>query len=138
MRSNLDRAKRINQIADDWLLVYPNTHKAELTSGLTKFSDSHLSEIYSFHERIKEFPREKKKEALSDLPKDFKNVIDEMLRAYTEEIKRANESYYNRDAPELTDSQYDIFVRLLRSTLAQKKLWSAYLKQINEVGAKPS
>jgi DNA ligase (NAD+) len=61
-----------------------------------------------------------------------------MLRAYTAEIKRANESYYNRDAPELTDSQYDLIVKLLRSTLAQKKLWSSYLKQINEVGAKPS
>jgi DNA ligase (NAD+) len=138
MKSNLDRAKRINQIADDWLLVYPNTHKAEMTSGLIKFSDDHLDEIYSFHERIKAFPRERKREVLADLPKDFKNVIDEMLRAYTAEIKRANESYYNRDAPELTDSQYDLIVKLLRSTLAQKKLWSSYLKQINEVGAKPS
>src|SRR4029453_15903401 len=138
MKSNLDRAKRINQIADDWLLVYPNTHKAEMTSGLIKFSDDHLDEIFSFHERIKAFPRERKREVLADLPKDFKNVIDEMLRAYTAEIKGANESYYNRDAPELTDSQYDLIVKLLRSTLAQKKLWSSYLKQINEVGAKPS
>src|ERR1700754_4166882 len=128
MRSNLDRAKRINQIADDWLLVYPNTHKAELTSGLMKFSEEHLDEIYSFHDRIKDFTREKKKDVLADLPRGFKGVIDEMLRAYTEEIKRANESYYNRDAPELTDSQYDILVKLLRTTLAQKKLWSSYLR----------
>jgi len=138
MPSRPNRAQKINQIADDWLLVYPNTYKADLSSGLAKFSDAHLDEIYSFHDRIREYPREQKKEVLRDLPRDFKKVIDEMLHAYTEEIKRANESYYNRDAPELTDAEYDVLARVLRTTLAQKKLWSAYLKRIDEVGAKPS
>jgi DNA ligase (NAD+) len=138
MKSNLKRAKRINQIADDWLLLYPNTHKAQLLSALGTFSDEHLDEIYSFHERIQDFPVDRKRKVLSELPKDFSNVIDEMLRAYTEEIERANENYYNLDAPKISDADYDILAKLLRITLAQRKLWSSYLKRIDKIGAKPS
>jgi DNA ligase (NAD+) len=138
MKSNLKKAKKINQIADDWLLVYPNTHKAQLTSALGAFSDEHLDEVYSFHERIQDFPNDKKYKILTDLPKDFANVIDEMLRAYTEEIERANDNYYNLDAPKISDAEYDIIAKLLRLTLAQKKLWSSYLKRIDRIGARPS
>src|SRR5258708_24371054 len=99
MRSNLDRARRINQVADDWLLVYPNTQKAQLTAALSKFSDEHLDEIHSFHKRIEDFSVEKKRKVLKDLPKDLSKVIEEMLRAYSEEIERANEAYYTLDTP---------------------------------------
>jgi DNA ligase (NAD+) len=138
MRSNLDRARRINQVADDWLLVYPNTHKAQLVAALSKFSDEHLDEIHSFHKRIESFSVEKKQKVLKDLPKDFSQVIDEMLRAYSEEIERANEAYYTLDKPRIKDAEYDVLAKLLRMTLAQKKLWSSYLKRIDAIGAKPS
>ncbi|MGQ0684516.1 NAD-dependent DNA ligase LigA [Bradyrhizobium sp.] len=136
MRKN--KPAKVNQVADDWLLVYPNTHKAQLVSALRALSDEHFDEVYSFHERIEKFPNEKRREILSDLPKDFANVIDGMLRAYTEQLERANEHYYNRDAPIITDAEYDVLAKLLRSALAQKKLWSSYLKRIDAIGAKPS
>ena len=70
MKSNLGRARKINQIADDWLLVYPNTHKAQLLGALGAFTDGHLDEVYSFHERIVDFPADQKRKVLADLPKD--------------------------------------------------------------------
>jgi DNA ligase (NAD+) len=109
-----------------------------LISALGTFNDEHLNEIYSFHERVEDFPIERKRKVLTDLPKDFTDVIDEMLRAYTEEIERANENYYNLDAPKISDADYDILAKLLRTTLAQKRLWSSYLKRIDKIGAKPS
>src|ERR1700760_1369797 len=47
-----DKATAINRIVDDWLLIHPNTHKAELASILDSFDDDHLREISSFHHRI--------------------------------------------------------------------------------------
>jgi DNA ligase (NAD+) len=136
MRMNKKRA--INQIADDWLLVYPNMYKADLASGLAKFDEQSLDDIHSFHDRIKDFSPEKKRQVLENLPKDQKDVIEEMLAAYTRQIEKANEQYYNANAPQLKDAEYDIIVKLLRSTLRAKKLWERFLKEIDRVGAKPS
>jgi len=133
-----NKRAELNQIADDWLLVFPDTYKANLISALSKFDDRSLEEIYSFHRRIGEFPPDRKREILIDLPRDFKKVIEEMLEAYAEAIERANNEYYNSDKPSLTDAEYDVLVRLLRSSLRTKKLWARYLKRIERIGAKPS
>ncbi|HEV3185169.1 MAG TPA: NAD-dependent DNA ligase LigA [Xanthobacteraceae bacterium] len=134
----INKNRAINQIADDWLLVYPDMYKADLVSGLAKFDEQSLDEIYSFHDRIKDFPRDKKREVLEDLPRAQKDVIEQMLIAYTRQIERANEQYYNANAPELKDAEYDVIVKLLRSTLRTKKLWARFLKEIERIGAKPS
>jgi DNA ligase (NAD+) len=138
MKNSLNRKEVSNQIADDWLLLHPGAYKADLLSALEHFNDKHLEEIYHFHQRIQKFPVDQKRNILKDLPKDFMEVIDGMLRAYTEEIERANYDYHSLDTPKLTDAGYDILRKLLRGTLQSKKLWAAYLKRINEVGAQPS
>src|ERR1700761_8295183 len=99
MRINKNLA--VNQIADDWLLVYPNTHKASLTSVLSEFDNNSIDEIYSFHDRIKRFDRERKRQILEELPKEYSAEIEKMLEAYAKEIQKANEEYYNADAPHL-------------------------------------
>jgi DNA ligase (NAD+) len=134
----LNKNSKINQIADDWLLVYPNTYKANLVSGLSHFDVRSLDQIYAFHERIRDFPIERKRSVLSELPADYNAVIDEMLAAYSNEIKKANDAYYVADAPRMADAEYDLLVRLLKDTLRTKKLWARYFKKIEEVGAKPS
>ena len=138
MKINLNRKEVANLVADDWLLIYPDTHKADLVSALTKFDEDHLGEIYSFHARIHELPLNERRELLRNLPQSFKATIDPMLRAYAEEIERANHNYYNLDTPKLRDADYDVLTKLLRITLKQKKIWSAYLKRIDQVGAQPS
>jgi DNA ligase (NAD+) len=127
----------INQIADDWLLVFPETYKANLVSALTKLDDDSLDEIYSFHERIHGYPSDKRRQILQDLPKGFASVIDEMLEAYTREIEKAKYAYYTSDSPHLTDSEYDLLEKILTITLKQKKIWASYLKRIEKVGAPP-
>ncbi len=128
----------VNRIADDWLLVFPNTYKADLVSALSKFDERSLEDIYSFHDRIKDFSLDEKREVLTSLPKDQKKVIEEMLNAYENEIEKAKSQYYNEDAPHLTDAEYDLLVKLLTSSLKAKKLWERYLKAIERVGAKPT
>jgi DNA ligase (NAD+) len=127
-----------NQIADDWLLVYPNTYKADLVSALTKLEDSSLEDIYPFHKRIHNLSNEDKREILSNLPKMYEDVIQEMLDAYLKEITRANDEYYNQAAPHLSDAEYDVLVRVVKNTIKAKKQWSKYFAKIQDIGAKPT
>src|SRR3984957_6631872 len=128
----------INRIADDWLLVYPDTHKASLVSALSGFDEHSIDEIYSFHDRIKEYPRDKRRQILEELPKEYTAEIEKMLDAYSSEIEKANQEYYSADSPHLTDAQYDVLTRLLRITLRAKKLWAEYFRKIEQIGAKPT
>src|ERR1700730_6341179 len=121
---SLNKNIATNRIADDWLLVFPGTYKANLISALSKFDSKSLEEIYSFHQRIEKFSPERRREVLSTLPTDFKDVIERMINAYAIKIKTANEEYYNSNSPRLTDAEYDILVRLLRDNLRTKKIWS--------------
>ncbi len=71
----------VNQIADDWLLVYPNTYKAGLVSALNELDEHSIEDIYSFHDRIKSFSTDKKRQVLEELPQAFKAEIEKMLQA---------------------------------------------------------
>jgi DNA ligase (NAD+) len=133
-----DRNSMINTIADDWLLARPENYKSDLVAVLNGFDDKSLEEVYSFNDRIKRLSKEEKIKVLKQLPKLYEHELDRMFEAYTLQIERANDEYYNQDAPHLTDAQYDKFKRLLEITLAQKKLWSSYFKRIQAVGAKPT
>jgi DNA ligase (NAD+) len=133
-----DKKTEVNQIADDWLLVFPHTYKANLVSALSKIDDRSLDQIYTFHDRIKNYKLDEKREVLRELPKNFKNTIDEMLEAYSSVIERANYEYYNTNAPHFTDAEYDLLVKILRDTLRTKRIWARYLKKIEEVGARPA
>src|ERR1700729_3887253 len=127
-----------NRIADDWLLVYPDTYKRDLVTALLGFDDRSIDEIYSFHDRIKEFSSDKKRQTLKELPKAYLAEIERMLEAYTTEISRANNEYYQADAPHLTDAQYDTLTKILRITLRQKRLWASFFDKIQQIGAKPT
>jgi DNA ligase (NAD+) len=128
----------VNRIADDWLLVYPDTYKAGLVKALSEFDEDSVDEIYSFHDRIRELKSNEKRKILEELPKEYSAEIERMLKAYSIEIQKANDEYYNTDSPHLTDAEYDVLTRLLRIALRQKKLWAAYFKKIEQIGAKPS
>jgi DNA ligase (NAD+) len=134
----MNRQRAIERIVDDWLLIYPNTRKADLIDAHKMFDDEAISNINDFHERIAKFDRDKKIEVLTNLPKDFKVTIDEMLNAYAAGIERANVAYYTQDKPLISDAAYDQLYGLLKSTLFQKKLWARYFRRIEAVGAKPS
>jgi DNA ligase (NAD+) len=127
-----------NQVADDWLLVFPETHKASLVAALSKIDAKFFEEIYSFHKSIQDFSREKKREVLTNLPKTSAKVIGEMLDGYASAIERASKEYYTEDKPSLTDAEFDVLVRLMRDTLRAKKSWAQYFKRIQQVGAPPS
>src|SRR5580704_15915278 len=135
---NVRKRTAVNRIADDWLLVYPDTYKANLVSALSEFDNHSVEEIYSFHNRIRTFDNDEKRRILGELPKEYSAEIEKMLEAYSKEIQKANEEYYTADSPHLSDAQYDILTKLLRITLRQKKLWAAFFQKIEQVGAKPS
>jgi DNA ligase (NAD+) len=135
---HFNRNAAVNRIADDWLLVYPDTHKAQLVAILQTFDDKSLEEIYSFNEQIERFSRDERRRILEELPKEYSAQIQRMLDAYAHQIERANDEYYNADAPHLTDADYDLLKRLLENTLRRKRLWAHYFKKIEQVGAKPT
>jgi DNA ligase (NAD+) len=137
-RSTLSKANAITQIADDWLLIHPDTHKAQWISILNSFDDEHLDEIYSFHHRIQEFGVDEKRKILTDLPEAFHKEISLMLSAYAEEIERAKHAYYNLDKPYLPDADFDTLEKFLKITLKQQKRWKEFFDRINKVGSKPS
>ncbi|MGA8613569.1 MAG: hypothetical protein WB760_18240, partial [Xanthobacteraceae bacterium] len=61
----------VNRIADDWLLIYPDIHKAGLIKALSEFDDHSIDEIYSFHDRIRELKNNEKRQILEELPKEY-------------------------------------------------------------------
>ena len=128
----------VKQIADDWLIAYPDTNRANLISALSEFDDRFIEDIYSFHDRIKGFNKHEKKRILQELPNEYIAEIERMLQAYSSEIEKANDEYYNADAPRLTDAQYDTLTKLLRITLKQKGEWAAFFHKIEQIGAKPT
>jgi DNA ligase (NAD+) len=134
----MNKHAAVNSIADDWLLLYPDTYKRDLVTALRSFDDNSIDEIYEFHDRIKEYPSDEKRKTLKELPKAYMAEIEQMLAAYTREIEKANSEYYISDAPHLTDAQYDILTRILRITLRSRKLWASYFDKIQKIGAKPS
>src|ERR1700733_10498362 len=137
-KSGLDKAAAINRIADDWLLVHPDMHKAQLVSALRSFDDEHLQEVFSFHHRLYNINVDEKRDILKDLPKSFDKEISAMLRAYTEEIERAKHAYYVLDRPYLEDRDYDTLEKLVKITLKQQKRWKVFFDRISKVGATPS
>lgn len=137
-KSELDRATTINRIADDWLLVHPDMHKARLIEGLRSFDVEHLQEVFSFHRRLYDLSVDERREILRDLPKAFDKEISAMLRAYTEEIERAKHAYYVLDQPYLEDRNYDELEKLAKITLKQKKRWKVFFDRISKVGSAPS
>jgi DNA ligase (NAD+) len=136
--NNYNKMVAVNHIADDWLLVQPRIHKAQLVSILNSFEDEHLKEVLSFHSRIADFDLQEKRKVLKGLPQAFESEISGMLRAYTEEIERAKRAYYDLDKPILPDADYDILEKLLQNTWKQQKRWKEYFDRINIVGSKPS
>jgi DNA ligase (NAD+) len=136
MRINKNTA--VNRIADDWLLVYPDTYKASLVAALSELDAHSIDEIYSFHGRIKDYPADKKRQVLEELPKEYTAEIERMLEAYVNELEKANHEYYNADSPHLTDAEYDLLAKILRITLRTKKLWANYFKKVEQIGAKPT
>jgi DNA ligase (NAD+) len=133
-----DKNIAAKQIAEDWLLVYPDTHKASLVSALSGLEKQALDEIYLFHNLIKECSSDEKRQILEELPGRFKVEIKRMLEAYANEIERAKNEYYNLDHPHLTDAAYDTLKKLLETSLKAKKPWASYLRKIEKVGAKPT
>ena len=61
-----------------------------------------------------------------------------MLAAYTSEIKRASDAYYNFDAPIMEDRDFDVLKRLVSRTIETKKLWARYFDEIKRIGARPT
>ena len=106
----------INRITDDWLLVYPNTYKADLLSALSKFDEQSVEEIYSFHDRIREFPADEKRQILENLPKDYQAEIQNMLEAYAGamEAQALNQPTEDRNIELLQVSLQDIREHLAR------------------------
>src|SRR5579862_5498530 len=133
---HLNKNSAVNKIADDWLLLYPDTYKRDLVNALLSFDDNSIDEIYSFHDRIKECSSEEKRKILKELPKTYMAEIEYMLAAYTREIEKANSEYYDSDAPHLTDAQYDTLTKILRITLRSRKVWASYFRKIQQIGTK--
>lgn len=133
-----NRNSQLNDIVDDWLLLYPDTYKADLVTALAKFDDESIDEIHSLHDRVKDLPEVQKRRVLRGLPEMYSAEIERMLQAYTARIERANDEYHNNDAPSLSDAEYDVLVKLLRLNLKSKRLWNSYFKKIEAVGAAPA
>jgi DNA ligase (NAD+) len=138
MSSLLNRANTINQIADDWLLVFPDTQKEHLVAALRTFSDDHLQDVFSFHKKIEDLTPPTRRRILRDLPAKYMAVISDMFEAYTEEIERAKHAYYILDAPYMSDADFDVLEKLVKINLEQRKQWKEYFDRINKVGAKPT
>ncbi|WEK06726.1 MAG: NAD-dependent DNA ligase LigA [Candidatus Devosia phytovorans] len=134
------KRKLVSEIADDWLLVYPNNYKSDFVALLEKLSQSSIDKIYmDAHRDLSDLKSEEKRHRLRALQRTAvrrkTSIADDIFRV----LEQASRAYYVEDSPIFTDSQYDSLRNLLEYILKNEKshAYKPYLRRLDKVGAKP-
>lgn len=136
---HLTHEQKINQIADDWLLMLPHAHKASIYDVLNTMNKKIIDILYNIiHKRLKELPYSEKKNTLILSNNKLIPAIKAALKVVITEIEDANKRYYIDDDPKYSDSAYDELVSLAKSLVYLRKHFDDYLKRLNSIGAEPS
>jgi DNA ligase (NAD+) len=133
---------KINRIADDYLLLSPNIHKASLSEALHRFyvesGDSEINDLYNFHNQIGNLePNHKLKRINWYISyKNKKNA--RKLKLFRNFIRHAEEMYHRYDEPILSDSAFDDIKKLYVVILKKNKAFKNLLREVDEAkGAAP-
>ncbi|WP_116653938.1 NAD-dependent DNA ligase LigA [Pelagibacterium sediminicola] len=139
--SSARRAECINEIADDWLLLYPNARKSDFVSLLAKLDSGDIEWIYDRAHKplVGRSNREKiaKLKVLQIAAVSEKNSIAESLFKI---LEKADKAYYQDANPIFEDSQYDALKSIFNYVFHSQGVrpYKPYLKRLEAIGAPPS
>jgi len=138
VKESLNRNDKINVIADDLLLLDPNSYKADVVGALSKAGDEFIDTLYfKIHEKIEGLSSSQKKMWLEKadelLLEDTHHVFNE-LNKY---LRRAAKSY-NDGQPIATDAEYDSAWRLASLLSKGRKNIQKSLGELYKVGSAPA
>lgn len=134
--------KKINDIADDYVLLIPGLHKSSLAEALYKFNEDggekEVDRLFKFHNKIKKLKKEEKINKIENFLSSSSDENNKSIYTFRTFINHANDMYHKYDNPILSDSAFDdikaLYVEILRKAKAYKRL----LKEVEEQkGAEP-
>jgi len=135
----LTHQQKITAIADDWLIISPNAHKATIIAALNDAESAFVYSLYgSIHEKIAKYSNRFKKKRIKNFYSEVSGSLDEYLEIITEEIESAKRDYFEFDNPKYTDSEYDSLVFVAKSIASLNREFNKYVKRIEKPGSKAS
>jgi DNA ligase (NAD+) len=133
---------KINRIADDYLLLSPNIHKASLSEALHRFyvesGDSEINDLYNFHNQIGNLEPNHKLKRINWYISHRNKKNARKLKLFRNFIRHAEEMYHRYDEPILSDSAFDDIKKLYVVILKKNKAFKNLLREVDEAkGAAP-
>jgi DNA ligase (NAD+) len=133
---------KINRIADDYLLLSPNIHKASLSEALHRFyvesGDSEINDLYNFHNQIGNLEPNHKLKRINWYISHKNKKNARKLKLFRNFIRHAEEMYHRYDEPILSDSAFDDIKKLYVVILKKNKAFKNLLREVDEAkGAAP-
>lgn len=135
------RAECINEIADDWLLVYPNARKADLVALLSHLSAGDIEWIYDrAHKPLLGKSESDKAFHLHVIQKNAVSRKNKITDSLLHVLEQADQAYYQKSQPIFSDSQYDSVRRLFDYAFRVQgaKPYAHYLERLDAIGAPPA
>ncbi|WP_313028316.1 NAD-dependent DNA ligase LigA [Brucella sp.] len=137
-----DINKKINDIADDYLLLVPTLHKSSLSEALYTFykegGKAEIEELYGFHHRISNLPPRKKVDELNKFLSTKNDFNNKNLNAFRDFVKHADDMYHVYDKPIISDSAFDDIKRLYVEILKKNKAYKNFISDLEKsVGGAP-
>ena len=137
-----DINKKINDIADDYLLLVPTLHKSSLTEALYIFykegGSDEIEELYNFHTRIGNLDVAMKINELNKFLSSKDNINNKNLEAFRNFVMHANEMYHAHSKPIMSDAAFDDIKILFREILKKNKAYKKFLNELDkQVGSAP-
>lgn len=138
MKELLNRNDKINVIADDLLLLDPNSYKADVVGALSKASDEFIDILYSkIHEKIEGLSSSQKKKWLEKADELLLEDTHHIFNDLNKYLRRAAKAY-NDGRPIATDAEYDSAWRLATLLSKGRKNIQSSLGELYKVGSAPA
>jgi DNA ligase (NAD+) len=130
--------EKINLLADDFLLVYPNASKSNIKTALHALDKRLIDSIFKdAHEKTYFLPHAQRREQLKHFPKLISAYIDKFLAEAIKFLNKASLHYYIDDKPIIDDATFDLLQRLV-TNIAKYSSPRITSEEILHVGSPPS
>lgn len=136
--SDLSFKEQVNTIVDDWLAVYPNSVKGELTAALVKMPRRTIANLYQYvHAGFLGKDPKTIKRYLTRFS-DFIDRLEEAAEEFTRDLEGASADYYAGRPTKFTDGEFDELRRAVLRLTEDHTSLRRFHDRLEKVGAPPA
>jgi DNA ligase (NAD+) len=132
-------ADQLNQLADAFLISYPDGNKAEITATLIAISPFLQTVLYKLYvEILKGLTPEERRLELKSFDRQVISLLDEIARGLNQVLEEADLAYHSGSVQHLSDAQYDLLKQFAKDLVIRRNHLAHFLTAIFKHGARPS